>query len=205
MLARDKARDILGFAGDRPIGLIVEIGSWLGASARWFLETFAGPIHDGGAQQQASLICIDPWPEDSSWADPALQVRAPTAWEQFAANCWHLRAWITPVRLPSREGLPAIAGELERQRRSPDLVYVDGDHSREEVLADIRFCTATWPDALVLGDDYGLSRGGNSPSPRPPSRQRTSSIARSSRRRPASGCWERRRLALPRCLATARG
>ncbi len=157
MLTRSKALDILTFTGDREVSLIVEIGSWLGGSTRWFLETFAGPRQEGLAHEQAEIICIDAW-GSGTWQQSDLQARSPVAWEQFAANCWHLRGSITPIRLPSRDGLPAIISELAKQGRCPDLVYIDGDHSYAGCLADITTCAEAWPQALILGDDYDLEQ-----------------------------------------------
>jgi hypothetical protein len=158
MFAREKARDVLGFVGDRPVGLIVEVGSWLGASTRWFAETFSGPIHQGESHEHAAIVCIDPWAGLQEWEADDLVARTSSAWEQFVANCWHFRQWITPIRLPSVDGLPAIAAELENQGRTPDLVFIDGDHNHDACLHDVLASATAWPEALVIGDDYGFER-----------------------------------------------
>lgn len=153
MLSRSKARDILSVVGDRPVSLIVEVGSWLGASTRWFLETFSGARHMGQPHEHARIICIDTWDGLAEWEHSELTSRIELAWEQFAANCWHLRQWITPVKLPSQEGLPAVAAELAGQEQEPDLVYIDGDHSFEMCRDDVVTSAEAWPNALVIGDD----------------------------------------------------
>ncbi len=160
MFAREKARDVLGFVDDAPVKLIVEIGSWLGASTRWFAETFSGPIHRGESHEHAAIVCIDPWEGLPQWEADDLVARTSSAWEQFVANCWHFRQWITPIRLRSVDGLPAIAAELKRQGRSPDMVFIDGDHSYETCLHDVVTSAEAWPDALVIGDDYGIEEDG---------------------------------------------
>jgi hypothetical protein len=165
MFAREKARDVLGFVGDRPVKLVVEVGSWLGASTRWFAETFSGPIHRGEDHEHAAIVCIDTWGGLSEWESSDLTARVPDAWEQFAANCWHLRQWITPIRLPSAKGLPAIASVLKRQGRAPDLVFIDGDRSYEGCRSDVAACLSLWPEALVIGDGYEIGGEGSRGSP----------------------------------------
>lgn len=161
MFAREKARDVLGFVGDRPMKLIVEVGSWLGASTRWFAETFSGPIFKGQEHEHAAIVCIDTWAGLDEWESGDLVSRRPIAWEQFVVNCWHLRQWITPIRMPSADGLPAIEERLKRQGRVPDLVFIDGDHRYEPCLNDVMTSATAWPEALVLGDDYEIgSRSG---------------------------------------------
>ncbi len=162
MLDRSQARDILSAVGDRPVSLIVEVGSWLGGSTRWFLETFSGPRHKDEAHEHARIICIDTWGGLAEWDDSEVTQRIGSAWEQFAANCWHLRQWITPVKLRSHEGLPAVAAELARQQQEPDLVYIDGDHSFEMCTHDVLTSADAWPNALVIGDDAMLERAGES-------------------------------------------
>lgn len=156
MFSSAKARDVLRLVDERPVKVIVEIGSWLGASTRWLLETFTRSGGIGSEHEYARIFCIDTWGGLPEWEGTELEVRASVAWEQFAVNCWHLRQWITPVRLPSRNGIHAVAHRLQLQDEAPDLVFIDGDHSYQGALQDILLCAQAWPDALLLGDDYHL-------------------------------------------------
>jgi hypothetical protein len=75
MFAREKARDVLAFVGQRPVRLIVEVGSWLGASTRWFAETFSGPVHQGEEHEHAQIVCIDTWAGQREWEASDLVAR----------------------------------------------------------------------------------------------------------------------------------
>lgn len=163
MLSLDKIRDILTAVGERQIGLIVEVGSWLGGSTRWFLETFNAGTREGEPHMHAQVICIDTW--DSNWAplatNPVLGPQMVALWEQWCANCWEWRHAITPIRLPSRDGIPAVARELATQDRRPDIVYIDGDHSEKACYDDIVAVVQHWPETLIIGDDYYWSDSGD--------------------------------------------
>ena len=99
-------------------GAIVEIGSYLGASA-CFLAA-------GASKAGASVYCIDTWNNYGMSEGPR------DTFVEFQRNTRHRRSQITPVR----------AWSLEAAAELPDLsiglLFVDGDHSRDAVSADLR-------------------------------------------------------------------
>ena len=121
--------------------IVVEVGSWLGKSARFILD------HAPHAQ----LYCIDTWqgsPEHQ--ARPEWRDKLPTLYETFLSSCWDYRDRLYPVRMDSLDGLNLLAGEGV----TPDLVYIDGDHSFAGAFGDVSYAAEHWPDAILVGDDY---------------------------------------------------
>lgn len=97
-------------------GGIVEIGSYLGASA-CFLAA-------GAAKAQAHLYCIDTWNND------AMTEGRRDTFAEFRRNTGRHRSRITPVR--------ALSTDAARELSIPvGLLFVDGDHSRDAVAADL--------------------------------------------------------------------
>ncbi|MEM7338900.1 MAG: class I SAM-dependent methyltransferase [Actinomycetota bacterium] len=142
--------DLLRSAIPDHAATIVEIGSLLGGSARFFCEHWPN-VH---------VVCVDPWVDVDDPADRPFLEHAPELTSVileadgihrvFLASNWELRDRITPIRAFSPEGLvPVHAAGIE-----PDVVYVDGSHVYEDVLADIVTARALFPDALLCGDDW---------------------------------------------------
>ncbi len=156
---------------EKSIKCVIEIGSWLGLSAR-FLAEQVGP--------EGKVYCVDNWRGAPS--PTPLEAEAYTkqknrllrAYQQFLSNIIHanLTDRIIPIRMDSLEaaiGINILA----------DLIYIDASHSEEDVFNDIiawsKHLTAggilcgddwTWPEvcravekaALVLGKKV-YSRG----------------------------------------------
>jgi len=130
--------------------LIVEIGSWLGASAIYM-----------ASHTDAEILCIDTWtgaPE--MWTDKtdperyqALKIEQgmPTIYRDFLSNV--VRAGkqhqITPFPVPSTVGLTA----LRKLGIKPDLIYIDGDHTYRNVQTDISMSCELFPQ-IICGDDF---------------------------------------------------
>lgn len=134
-------------------GLIIEVGTWKGASAFRLLRR---ALKHG----DAGIVCIDTWlgsPEH--WLRPAaipmlkLLHGRPTLYEQFLANVVHagLQDHVVPLPLPSR--LASIV--LRQMGVLAPLVYIDGAHDEASVREDI---AAYWPlvvgGGVLMGDDY---------------------------------------------------
>jgi hypothetical protein len=155
-----------GWGSDHPVfyriiseirpNLIVEIGSWKGASA----------IHMAGIVRElklsAEIICVDTWlgnwqhwtrkSGSGSRADLALQNGFPMLYFQFLSNVVHRKAddLITPLPITSI----AAAKLFHNYQLAPEVIYVDGDHEYESVIHDLR----AWLPLLaahgaLIGDD----------------------------------------------------
>lgn len=123
--------------------LVLELGSWLGASTRFF------------ARHAGSVIAVDHWRGSSEHqlGGTAASAKLATLYETFLANCWDDRARILPLRMTTAEGIARIhAAGIH-----PDLVYVDADHSYEGCLADLRACDVFGEQTLLTGDDWGYA------------------------------------------------
>lgn len=137
--------------------LVVEVGSWLGASA----------CHMASILQQMNLtphdweiVCVDTWLGSSEmWKDKSDQTRYgqlnlvkgyPSIYYQFIQNIvnsgW--RSHITPCPMPSLQA----ARFLKSYDVHPDVVYLDASHDYEDVLADLRAWYPLTKD-VIFGDD----------------------------------------------------
>lgn len=119
----DEARLLYRLA--RRKGPIVEIGCWMGRSTAVIVQA--------AAVWGAEVVSIDPF--------KVLSPKTPAAsLEQWTAN---LRAvGLTPPRhmqMTSDEAAPSIGGGL-------GLVFIDGDHSRDQVARDL----ATWAPKVAV-------------------------------------------------------
>lgn len=127
------------------IRTVVEIGSYLGASAL----ALATGLQQAG-NRQARVHCIDTWENFGMSEGPRDTFAAFTA--HTAAHAQHIvavRGWSTDVA-------PALLAEVGRI----DLLFVDGDHSYDGVLADWNiFGPALAPGAAVAFHDIGWAEG----------------------------------------------
>lgn len=136
----------------RGVGVVLEIGSFLGGSARQWLA----------ASPEVVVICVDPW-LDMVGPKPLLdkhplgrafhdQLRmADGVYHSFVSSMWDVRHRVIHVRGRGAEKLP----ELHALGLEPDLVYVDADKKGEEIA----LCNALFPNALIGGDDWNWSDG----------------------------------------------
>lgn len=134
---------------------IVEVGTWKGASAIHMAEI----CRDAGIE--TDILCVDTFLGASGlwlragYAEETLKMQAglPTIHATFLRNVIDagLTDVITALPLPSREA----ATVLVKRRIKADLIYIDGDHSYEGCLEDMRsYRDALAPDGLMLCDDY---------------------------------------------------
>lgn len=134
---------------------IIEVGTWLGASAVVMARLLRQYECDG-----AAIICVDTflgskehWQHEDGRGHLALRHGFPTLYEQFMSNVANagLQESIVPLPLPS-----AIAARvLGDAHLDAQLVYIDGSHEEEDALADMR---AYWklivPGGALFGDDW---------------------------------------------------
>lgn len=126
----DWRQDFAKFAGHPGIRML-EIGSYEGRSAVWFLENIL-------THPTSRLVCIDPF------FDPRVEMR-------FDHN---VRLSGARERLEKRRGRSeSVLPQLERA--SFDLIYVDGSHDAPFVLLDAML---SWellkPGGILAFDDY---------------------------------------------------
>lgn len=131
---------------------VLEIGSWCGASALTWGEAIVLHARTG------SLTCVDPWQPYTDLAANADELNrlmndalvADTAYDVFTANMAFLpQAVVLDVwRGKSQDVLPTLPSA------SFDLIYIDGDHVRAAVAADIG-------NAVPLLRDGGILCGGD--------------------------------------------
>lgn len=125
---------------------VVEIGSWMGASARHFA---ACPFVE-------KLYCVDHWDRKrvenyvpGGMPEPLMN----NMYEQFLANCVHANCAdkIYPLRNDSVGGARYC---LERGLKF-DLIYIDGEHSTLGVRRDIlAWLPLLAPNGFLCGDDW---------------------------------------------------
>jgi predicted O-methyltransferase YrrM len=120
--------------------IIIELGSWLGSSTRWFCDN-----------TNATIYAVDHWlgsNEHQGRVD--VKDKLPILYETFIVNCWEYKDRIVPIRLNTIAGLQY----LYDNQIVPDVIYVDASHEEADVIADIEKCLELFPDALITGDDW---------------------------------------------------
>jgi predicted O-methyltransferase YrrM len=126
---------------------ILEIGSWEGRSAVFFLEFFSG----------AHITCIDTFAGNiEHYRELGLGPRIPLVERQFDENLASYGDRVTKIKSTSAVAL----ARLIEQRAQFDLIYIDGSHMRDDVLIDSLLAwQLAGPGALLLWDDYGGAIG----------------------------------------------
>jgi hypothetical protein len=121
-----------------------EVGVWKGAFSALF------------AQAGLHMTCVDPWRSTPDWNDGKNRLPPDEANRVLQEACETATALLVPlgcalVRQPSLE---AAAGVPDR---SLDFVYIDGNHGRDAVLADLEaWAPKVRRGGLVAGHDYRL-------------------------------------------------
>lgn len=122
--------------------LIVELGCWLGLSAKWFLETF----------QDANVITVDTF-EGSIELLPdenAQEIIANGLYDQAVRNLYEYKDRLVILQMRSVDGIKYLHG----QGINPDLVYIDASHQYEDARNDIKYSLECFPNAIICGDDF---------------------------------------------------
>jgi predicted O-methyltransferase YrrM len=135
---------------------ILEIGSWIGASAITWGRAIEA--HNGGKGQ---VICVDPWSDLRTYRDTGVPYQDmmnlvhehEIAWRLFHHNikASGLSRLVHAFRGPSEKVLPDLP------RDSFDIVFVDGDHLCDAVMVDIGLATPLVKEGgFLCGDDLEL-------------------------------------------------
>jgi hypothetical protein len=135
--------------------LIVEVGSWKGASA----------IHMAGLAKahkpDCRVICIDTWTasNEALWLRPELRDSYqrlngfPTVYWQFLANV--VLSGLSDTILPLPVTGLCGAEILAHFNITADLIYIDAGHSMDDVLSDLNhYWPLVSPGGCLIGDDY---------------------------------------------------
>ena len=136
--------------------VILEVGSWCGASALTWGEALE--IYN---DRQGSITCVDFWVphhdtnvnQDKIYQEMDAAAGSGEAYNVFLHNIGFIPEGveIEILRGDSKEVLPSLAD------RKFDLVYIDGDHTYEGVKSDIRNCLELVNvGGLLTGDDLEI-------------------------------------------------
>ncbi|QDU61702.1 Cephalosporin hydroxylase [Planctomycetes bacterium Pan216] len=134
--------------------VIIEIGTWYGASA----------IHMGKLLRKHSIagtiVCVDTWLGNL----PLMRMEhyrrllkrthgMPSIYPQFLANVIHSKLQETLLPIPMTSVVTGRA--LRRERATADFVYVDGSHNEQDVATDLAiYWELLAPGGVMMGDDY---------------------------------------------------
>lgn len=197
------AAALFGVMRETPPTTVVELGSYLGRSTVFFALTLQQVRPDG------RVVAVDPHTGDRQQLEGLTAERLPS-FELFRQHCRAagVEELVTPRVMPSLDAAADWSGPI-------DLLYVDGWHSYDAVLADGRaWLPQLSADGVVVFDDYlayeevrsavdrlaadglfhlwgqvfGQAFGGSKPTP-PPSLKRALLLSRGGLVR-----WVRRRL-----------
>ena len=121
---------------------VMEIGSWEGRSALFFLNYL----------RNAHVVCIDTFGGNvEHHLDQWFAERVPQIEAKFDANVAPFGARVEKIKGPSGQVLPRLGVEGRRFQ----VAYIDGSHFPADVYAD---AALTWPmiapRGIVIFDDY---------------------------------------------------
>ena len=145
---------VLDIIRHRNIRLMVEVGAFVGGSAKIWLQ----------ANPSLTLIAIDPW-EGDWWVGYARQhgrerlaqvfAGQDGPFEAFASLLWDFRDRVIPMRGRS----PGVLEELNDLGIRPGLFFLDSNKSGEE----LGLCQNLFPGAALTGDDWTWEQNGAYP------------------------------------------
>ena len=127
----------------KPKSLIIELGSWTGLSARFMIDH----------APSSRVICVDHWKGSPELKGELYDDLLPHLYQMFLSRCWNYRDRIVPLRMTTTDGLMVVSGFGV----SPSLIYVDAAHDTASVRQDMTQSICLFPDAPLVGDDFGLS------------------------------------------------
>jgi predicted O-methyltransferase YrrM len=136
---------VLGPWRNHPIR-IVEIGSWEGRSALFFLRFFP----------HACITCIDTFAGGADQVDnPECATEVPETEGRFDRNLARYAARVEKIKSRSVPALEALAAA----GRQFELAYIDGSHLSADVMDDtLRTWPLVVPGGVVIWDDYDWGR-----------------------------------------------
>jgi predicted O-methyltransferase YrrM len=119
--------------------VIAEIGSYLGASACF--------LASGGWGRVSRVYCIDTWENDAMSEGPR------KTFDEFLENVSMFKNVIVPLKGKSIEVVKRLGGPV-------DLLFIDGDHSYEAVVTDLKtYLPKVKAGGLLILHDWGWAEG----------------------------------------------
>jgi predicted O-methyltransferase YrrM len=121
--------------------IVVEIGSWLGASTRFIASHLENGSH---------VYAIDTWKGSPNEPVQMKDPRLPYLYQLFLSNVKHaqLTDKIVPMRMTSEEAAEALNVKA-------DLIYIDGAHDTPSVNKDIIYWFPHLTEnGMMCGDDW---------------------------------------------------
>lgn len=120
----------------------VEVGSWVGRSACYL------GVEIASSGKNIKLDCVDTWLGAPELMEEEV-VKNGTLYSDFIKNIEPIKHIITPIRLTSTQ-----ASHLYEDK-SLDFVFIDADHTKEGIEADLKCWYPKVKDGGVLaGHDY---------------------------------------------------
>jgi predicted O-methyltransferase YrrM len=137
---------LMKLASEQSVRNIVEIGSYLGASAAAFAAGFKRQGLNG------SIFCID------TWNNNAMTEGTRNTMAEFLNNISVFDNYIVPIRGWSND--PKVVCQVATQAEKIDLLFIDGDHSLEGALSDWKsYYPLLSEHAIVAMHDIGWAEG----------------------------------------------
>jgi predicted O-methyltransferase YrrM len=137
---------LMKLACEKNVINIVEIGSYLGASALAFSAGFLRSKKNG------KIFCIDTWQND------AMSEGQIDTFNEFSRNTNLFSSYIVMLRGWSTDS--HILNELSKRITKIDLLFIDGDHSYEGVYSDWQsYYPLLDSNSFIVMHDYGWAEG----------------------------------------------
>jgi len=138
--------------------LIIEVGTWKGASAAHMLQLCKR------LELDTKIICVDTWlgSNDVLWTNPNYRASLnlvggyPTIFKQFVFNMKKMELMDSVFPLPMTSSAAYFL--LKGFNVQADLIYIDAGHEHDEVLLDLNYYYQLLRSGGVMfGDDYSRS------------------------------------------------
>jgi predicted O-methyltransferase YrrM len=132
--------------------LIIEVGSWKGASAMFMADALREHYTD------FEIVCVDTWLGsvehwDNTYFNDKFINGRPNLYEQFRSNIVHERLtdFITPFPIDSTNAFEYF----KTNKISADFIYIDAGHDYSSVRMDlINYAEILRPGGYMVGDDW---------------------------------------------------
>lgn len=137
------------------IRVVLEVGSWIGGGSTKYMGELLKQkkgTQKKGKQKKFLLYAVDHWlgsstqqPNEVHW-----QSVLDCVYQQFLSNMihWKLTDVVIPCRMKSQEAAASL-------NVVPDLIYIDGEHTTEAVIEDLKLWYPFVKNRGILcGDDW---------------------------------------------------